>query len=180
MTDMSMIYIEALEQCVSNRSSSLSYTCTIGNELISTNVCTSSNEWSENALRLNDQKIQFYTGLPSFIVLETVFKFVSSQYHSNKFTLSSFEEFMVTLMKLRLSLFEQDLAFRFGVHQSTISQIFRRWIDIMYVKLKPLIKWPNREELLKTLPMDFRSHFKRCVVIIDCFEIFCERYCICN
>ena len=50
MTDMSMIYIEALEQCVSNRSSSLSYTCTIGNELISTNVCTSSNEWSENAL----------------------------------------------------------------------------------------------------------------------------------
>ena len=131
-------------------------------------------------LRSNDQKIRFYTGLPSFIVLETVFKFVSSQYHSNKFTLSSFEEFMVTLMKLRLSLFEQDLAFRFGVHQSTISRIFRRWIDIMYVKLKPLIKWPNREELLKTLPMDFRSHFKRCVVIIDCFEIFCERYCICN
>ena len=45
----------------------------------------------------------------------------------------------------------------------------------MYVKLKPLIKWPNREELLKTMPMDFRSNFKRCVVIIDCFEIFCER-----
>ena len=96
--------------------------------------------WSENALRLNDQKIRFYTGLPSFIVLETVLKFMSSQYHS---TLSSFEEFMVTLMKLCLSLFDQDLAFRFGVHQSTISQIFRRWIDIMYVKLKPLIEWPN-------------------------------------
>jgi len=42
-------------------------------------------------------------------------------------------------------------------------------------RLKPLIKWPGREELQKTLPLDFRAHFKKCVVIIDCFEIFCER-----
>ena len=41
MTDMSMIYIEALEQeLVSNRSSSLSDTCTIGNKFTNTNVCT--------------------------------------------------------------------------------------------------------------------------------------------
>ena len=34
---------------------------------------------------------------------------------------SKFEEFIATVMKLRLSLFDQDLAYRFGVHQMTIS-----------------------------------------------------------
>ena len=45
----------------------------------------------------------------------------------------------------------------------------------MYVRLKPLIKWPGREELYKTMPLDFKAHFKKCAVIIDCFEVFCER-----
>lgn len=45
----------------------------------------------------------------------------------------------------------------------------------MYVKLKSLIIWPEREILHKTMPMDFRKHCPNCVVIIDCFEIFLER-----
>ena len=44
----------------------------------------------------------------------------------------------------------------------------------MYVKLKPLIIWPEREILHKTMPMDFRKHCPNCIVI-DCFEIFLER-----
>ena len=78
-------------------------------------------------------------------------------------------------MKLRLSLFDQDLSYRFGIHQSTVSRNFRRWIDMMFIRLKPLIRWPGREELQKTMPLDFRAHFQKCVVIINCFEIFCER-----
>ena len=42
----------------------------------------------------------------------------------------------------------------------------------MFISLKPLIKWPSREELQKSMPMDFRSNFKKCTVIIDCFEIY--------
>ena len=45
----------------------------------------------------------------------------------------------------------------------------------MFLRLKPLIKWPGREELRKTMPVDFKTHFSKCVVIIDCFEVFCER-----
>ena len=45
----------------------------------------------------------------------------------------------------------------------------------MYTRLKPTIVWPNREEVIKTLPSDFRKEFRRCIVIIDCFEVFCER-----
>ena len=125
-----------------------------------------------SVFKSDDKKVKFYA---SFLVLTSVFSFVPTHTHNNKFSLSKFEEFMVTFMKLRLSLCDQDLGYQFGVHQSTISRIFHRWIDIMFIKLKPLIKWPDGKELQKSMPIDFCSNFKRCVVIIDCFEIFCER-----
>ena len=137
---------------------------------------SSNDEWSEEALKSDNQRVRFYTGLPSFLVLMSVFNHVSAHHsHNNKFALSSFREFIITLMKLRLSLFDQDLAYRFGVHQTTISRIFHRWLNLMYVRLKPLVAWPSRDELRKSMPMDFRSTFPKCAVIIDCFEIFCER-----
>ena len=78
-------------------------------------------------------------------------------------------------MVLIKNLGDQDLAYRFGVNQSTVSRHFKRWIDVMHVRLSPLVKWPNRNELMKTMPMEFRNNFQLCVVIIDCFEVFIER-----
>ena len=46
---------------------------------------------------------------------------------------------------------------------------------MMHVQLSPLVKWPGREELMKTMPMEFRQNFKQCIVVIDCFEVFIER-----
>ena len=48
-------------------------------------------------------------------------------------------------------------------------------MGVLYASLKPLIFWPERDALKKTLPMDFRKHSPNCVVIIDCFEIFLDR-----
>ena len=88
-----------------------------------------------------------------------------------------FEDKCITsriLVKVSQCKRDQDLAYRFGVHQSTISRRFKIWIEVMFVWLKPMIKWPDRAVVTKTLPMVFRSHFKRCICIIDCFEVFCE------
>ena len=46
---------------------------------------------------------------------------------------------------------------------------------VMYERVKLLLIWPGREAIAKTVPMVFRKKFKRCVVILDCFEIFIER-----
>ena len=78
-------------------------------------------------------------------------------------------------MRLRLSLSVSDLAYRFDVHKSTVSRVFSTVIDILYVQLKCTIVWPERDVLLETMPLDFVKHFRSCVVIIDCFEIFIER-----
>ena len=67
----------------------------------------------------------------------------------------------MVLMKLRLNLYDQDLAYRFRVHQLTVSRKTRRWIEAMFVRLQPLIKWPGREELMKTMPLSFKAHFKK-------------------
>ena len=96
-------------------------------------------------------------------------------YLSSEKALTPFQQLIMTLMRLRLNLTIQDLAFRFKVHKSTISRIFVEVISTIYYCLRPLIQWPDRDALLKTLPMDFRKHCPRCAVIIDCFEFFLEK-----
>ena len=46
----------------------------------------------------------------------------------------------------------------------------------MDIKLSPIIRWPEREELWHTMPLCFQFSFgKKTTIIIDCFEIFIER-----
>ena len=131
---------------------------------------------SEESLRDNDVKVKYYTGLPNFATLMVLFNFlVPCVENGNRNVLSRFQQMIVVLMKLRLNVGDQDIAFRFGVNQSTVSRCFSKWIDVMYIRLKPLIKWPERDELMKTMPMDFRKNFQQCITIIDCFEVFMER-----
>ena len=106
------------------------------------------------------------------VVFEFVFEGLKKHHRS---TLSLSSQFMMTLVKLRLNLCDADLGYRFGVHQSTVSRLVLKWIDIMYIRLTPLVKWPERGDLQKSLPSDFSKNFQRCVCIIDCFEIFCQR-----
>ena len=122
--------------------------------------------------------ILHYTGLPNFKLLYTVFEFVDSQASlpASRSKLTHFQEYMLVLMKLRRNLSGQDLAYRFNVHVSTVSRVFSKWLSLMAVKLKPLILWPEREDLRRTTPMCFRESFGQSVaVIIDCFEVFIER-----
>jgi len=43
-------------------------------------------------------------------------------------------------------------------------------------RLSPLIHWPEREDLWKTMPMCFKYAFgNKVTVIIDCFEVFIEK-----
>ena len=130
----------------------------------------------EEGFRDNDEKVCYYLGLPKWDVLLAVFTFLQP-YLSNdsRRSLSPFQQLLLVLMRLRLDLSVQDLAYRFGIHKSTVSRTFTEVIEIMYIRLKPLILWPDRDTLRKTMPMDFRKHCPNCAVIIDCFELFVER-----
>ena len=79
-------------------------------------------------------------------------------------------------MKLRLNLANYDLDFRFCIHESTVSHITINWIQILDVTLSPLIIWPEKSEIPKTMPWCFRPNYGLAVTsIIDCFEVFIEK-----
>ena len=122
-----------------------------------------------------DDKVKYLTGLSSFIVLSTLFSYILP-FLPQKKSMTSFQMFLMTLLRLRLNMPEQILAYEFSVSQTTVSRIFSNVIDVLYIRTKPFVFWPEREELQKTMPMQFRKYYgEKVAVIIDCFEIVIER-----
>lgn len=131
---------------------------------------------NEEGFKNNDDKVCFYTGLPGWEAFLVLLKFLEPCLSTGgRKSLTAFQQVLMTLMRLRLNLLGQDLAYQFGVHESTISRTFMQVIEVLYVRLQPLILRPDRDVLRKTMPMMFRKHCPNCAVIIDCFEIFVER-----
>ena len=123
-----------------------------------------------------EDKVRFYTGLPSMEVLMVVFEFVSPHVTRQTQSLDRFQEFIIVLMKLRLNAPLQDLAYRFVVSVSTISRISSHWIVVMDTRLFRFVYWPDRDQLWRTMPQCFQYAFgKKTTVVIDCFEVFIER-----
>ena len=79
---------------------------------------------------------------------------------------SPFEQFVMVLMKLCLNLGDQDLAYRFGIHQSTVSCYFNKWLDVLHQKLSIFVCWPERDQLMKTMLMKFRKNFRKCTTVL--------------
>ncbi len=130
--------------------------------------------FTQDSFKEDDGKVLYYTGLGSMKLFSTLLAYIEP-YLKDRSSLTKFQQLLLTLMRLRLSLSGQDLGYRFQIHQSSVSRIFEYVIGVLYSKLKPLIKWPDRDALRKTMPMVFRKHYPNCVVIIDCFEIFIDR-----
>lgn len=135
------------------------------------------NKFDQNFFREDDEKVRYYTGLQDYCTLDILFQFVEPYIpHSSASVLSKFQQLVLTLIKLRLNLSHLDNGHRFGINRSSASRLFLSMVDVLYKRLKPLIYWPDRNELRETTPMSFRVHFgTKVAVIVDCFEIFLER-----
>jgi len=92
----------------------------------------------------DDAKVNYFTGLPSYKALMAVFEFVSPCIEDSHSTLPKFQQFLLVLMKVRFNLDNQLLAFKFGIHVSTVSRCFHKLLNVMYERLKPLVMWPDR------------------------------------
>lgn len=134
-----------------------------------------------NLIHKNDSKVQFYLGLPSYDSYLNLFRFVKDSFPhgffltrkgKQKHSLSAEEQCCLTLMRLRLGLRVEDHADRFHISSTTVSRYIHWWISAMYASLVPtLVFWPERHDVRATLPISFRKHFRKCISIIDCFEI---------
>ena len=108
-----------------------------------------------------DDKVRFYTGLPSMEVLMVVFKHISSHVTRQTQFLNRFQEFIIVLMKLRLNALLQNI---FPLDCCDGHKLFR------------FVHWPDRDQLWRAMPQCFQYAFgKETTVVIDCFEVFIER-----
>lgn len=87
------------------------------------------------------------------------------------------DEFLLTLMRLRLGLLNEDLADRFGISPTICSNTFTTWIQILSKILgNALVVWLPREAIRDNLPDAFiKTGHSKCRVIIDCTEVFIAR-----
>lgn len=136
----------------------------------------SKTELNETALENNDKKVNLLTGLSAYSLLIALFQVVAP-FLKHRSNLSLFQQYMLTLMKLRMNFSFDFLSFYFGVDSTTISKLFKHCINVMHERLYPnIVTWPEREPLRESLPYAFRnSVFEKTVCIIDCFEIFMEK-----
>lgn len=166
-TDLDMKTVSALEEEVLN----------LTVEKLRLQETISAFEMKPESFEGENEKVLYLTGLPSYLILMTVFNFVSPfMTEIRRTSVTKFQQLLLVLMKLRLNLPNQYLAYKFSVSASTVSKIFLNVLDILFIRLKPLIHWPDRESLRKTMPLEFKKHFgNKVAVIIDCFEVFIER-----
>ena len=82
------------------------------------------------------------------------------------------EEFLIVMMRLKVGLFQKDLAHRFGMSEATISRVFTSWINLMYLELKDLCEMPDCESSEKAKQF---GRFPMVRVILNCTEIYTEK-----
>ena len=130
---------------------------------------------TSESLNHNDAKVKYYKGLPSYVVLKVVFDFVSPCVTNySRTSLPLIDQFIMVLVRLRLNMDIEHLSYHFRIHTSNVSRTIRRWITVLYECLKVFVKWPEREQLYKTMPSVFKR-LRKCAIIIDCFEVFVKR-----
>ena len=126
-------------------------------------------------LKENDPMTRFYTGLPKWAPFVQVFSLLSSFITPSRTKITLQDELILVLVKLRLNLPFQDLAYHRGVSTSTIARMFYTWINVMNERMRFLTKWPSRDILQQNLPQAFKDTHPNTICIIDCSEIFTER-----
>ena len=94
--------------------------------------------------------------------------------HGRRSKLSLEDQLLMTLMRLRLGRLEQDLAYEFGVHQTTVSRIFMKWINYMYLRLGDVPLWPTWSKVESSMPSVFKNAYPTTFCIIDATELHCE------
>ena len=147
-----------------------------------------------DTLEQNDGLMKKYTGMPTYSVFVWFFDQIKhkipylqcyigeTSFHSKYYQthevdrpgperkLDAKSEMLLTLMKIRLNLINDDLAFRFDISVSLVSKIISTWIPFLGYELGSLVQWPKPETIRGYYPKCFEP-FGLVIGIIDCTEV---------
>ena len=139
-------------------------------------------------IKHSDNLVRFYTGFISYVVYQAFFMFLGPvvnhlnywggkegpRHRRRTRRLDPENQLFLTLVKLRLNLKHQDLAFRFGISESVVSRYLTTWICFLFQHLKEIEWAPSVQQVAATLPLAFKDKYESTYAIIDGSEIFLE------
>lgn len=146
-----------------------------------------SQTFSVEQFQNSDRDICFYTGFATYLAFTQCFKLLNPlnnivyidakgrKWNRKNKKLSLMNEFFMTLVRLRLGLFELDLAHRFNVSKGSVHRVCISWINFMYLRLGSINIWPSSDAIRTTMPENVKDKFPDLEWIIDAFEFQCER-----
>ncbi|CAK1585392.1 unnamed protein product [Parnassius mnemosyne] len=130
------------------------------------------------------KEVHFYTGCDDYEHFMFIFSLFGEEVNDLKYyptmkpshgahVLTPFNEFFLTVMKLRRNTSNIELSFRFKISESSVSNIFITWINYLYCKLKDLNLWVSKKVLDNNMKILGKTN--TCTIIIDCTEIKIEK-----
>ena len=117
--------------------------------------------------------ILFYTGLSSYqnflFVLRTLGEaaYNLNYLYSQVDNMSIFDQFFLTLIKLRQHKTNFELSRLFSISEASVSNIWITWVNFMFHQWKEIDLWPERDLVRYFTPTDFYRQFPTTRVIID-------------
>lgn len=152
------------------------------------------NSFSVDRFKSSDTDFEFYTGFQNYDRFKVFYNYLSpactklsyagskngkiesaeQKKRGRKRSLSPEEELFLVLTKLRCGLLERDLAARYNISVSQVSNIWITWLDFLYQRLRSIPIWPSRKHVDATMPASFKENFPQTRVVIDCTEMFIE------
>lgn len=143
-------------------------------------------------IQKSDENCFRYTGFPNIQLLKQTFDWIEPTAKHIKLTagkfrqipgkaknrkrtaLSLFEEFLLTLIRIRRGYDTHHMGYLFGVAQSHASRIFNTWVNLMYHCFLPLLRWPSKNLVHQNMPASF-AKYPKTRVIIDATEFHVEK-----
>ncbi|KAL1469617.1 hypothetical protein MTO96_040981 [Rhipicephalus appendiculatus] len=123
---------------------------------------------------LTEPACNFYTGLSrdGFSKLVATVSLAGPK----KMMITTADQVLLTLMRLRLGLLYFDLAMRFGISVSQAGKVFREMVDVLYRIMQKIVVWLPIETICATMPQPFRqAGYENTTCIIDCTEVHMQR-----
>lgn len=88
--------------------------------------------------------------------------------------LSFEDQLLATLMRFRLGRLQVELAYNFGVSETTMSAILKTWTSFLYLRLGMIPIWPEWDAVAASMPASFKNLHPDTFIIIDATELRCE------
>ena len=86
-----------------------------------------------------------------------------------RYKMTLFEEYILTLVRIRRGYDVRHIFFLFGVSQSQVTRTFIAWVSLLARCLGQTIEWPSKVFVMGNMPKSFSS-YPNTRGIIDCTE----------